>query len=48
MIAVRRLLVLAAFGALTLALSGVAEARIDRPAITPQGLTAFLLRSDEP
>jgi hypothetical protein len=48
MIAVRRLLVLAAFGVLTLALSGVAEARIDRPAITPQGLKAFLLRSDEP
>lgn len=46
--AVRRLLVLAAFGVLTLALSGVAEARIDRPAITPQGLKAFLLRADEP
>jgi hypothetical protein len=48
MIAVRRLLLLAVFGVLALALSGVAEARIDRPAITPQGLTGFLLRSDEP
>ena len=47
MIAVRRLLVLASFGVLGLALSGVAEARIDRPAVTPQGLKAFLLRSDE-
>ena len=48
MIAVRRLLLLAVLGVLALALSGVAEARIDRPAITPQGLKAFLLRSDEP
>ena len=48
MIAVRRLLLLAVLGVLALALSGVAEARIDRPAITPQGLTAFLLRTDEP
>lgn len=48
MIAVRRLLVLAALGLLTLALSGVAEARIDRPAVTPQGLKGFLLRADEP
>ena len=48
MIAVRRLLLLAVFGVLGLALSGAAEARIDRPAVTPQGLKAFLLRSDEP
>jgi hypothetical protein len=48
MIAVRRLLLLAVLGVLALALSGVAEARIDRPAVTPQGLKAFLLRADEP
>jgi hypothetical protein len=48
MIAVRRLLLLAVLGVLALALSGVAEARIDRQEITPQGLTAFLLRTDEP
>ena len=48
MIAVRRLLLLAVFGVLGLALCGVAEARVDRPAITPQGLKAFLLRTDEP
>ena len=48
MIAVRRLLVLAVLGVLGLALSGAAEARIDRPAVTPQGLKAFLLRTDEP
>ena len=48
MLAVRRLLLLAVLGVLALALSGVAEARIDRPAVTPQGLTAFLLRADEP
>ncbi len=48
MIAVRRLLLLAVFGVLGLALTGVAEARIDRPAVTPQGLKAFLLRTDEP
>jgi hypothetical protein len=49
MIAVRRFLLLAVLGVLSLALSGVAEARIDRPAaVTPQGLTAFLLRTDEP
>ena len=48
MIAVRRLLLLAVLGVVALALSGVAEARIDRPAITPQGLKGFLLRSDEP
>ena len=48
MIAVRRLLLLAVFGVLALALTGVAEARIDRPAVTPQGLRAFLLRTDEP
>jgi hypothetical protein len=48
MIAVRRLLLLAVLGVLALALSGVAEARIDRPAVTPQGLRAFLLRTDEP
>ena len=48
MIAVRRLLLLAVFGVLGLALSGAAEARIDRPAVTPQGLKAFLLRTDEP
>ena len=48
MIAVRRLLLLAVLGVLGLALSGVAEARIDRPAVTPQGLKAFLLRTDEP
>lgn len=48
MIAVRRFLLLAVFGVLGLALSGVAQARIDRPAITPQGLKAFLLRTDEP
>jgi hypothetical protein len=48
MIAVRRLLLLALLGVLALALSGVAEARIDRPAVTPQGLRAFLLRTDEP
>ena len=48
MIAVRRLLLLAVLGVLALALSGVAEARIDQPAITPQGLKAFLLRADEP
>jgi len=48
MIAVRRLLLLAVFGVLALALTGVAEARIDRPAVSPQGLRAFLLRTDEP
>jgi len=48
MIAVRRLRLLAVFGVLGLALSGAAAARIDRPAVTPQGLKAFLLRSDEP
>ena len=48
MIAVRRLLLLAVLGVLALALTGVAEARIDRPAVTPQGLRAFLLRTDEP
>jgi hypothetical protein len=48
MIAVRRLLLLAVLGVLALALSGIAEARIDRQEITPQGLTAFLLRTDEP
>ncbi len=48
MIAVRRLVLLAVFGVLGLALTGVAEARIDRPAVTPQGLKAFLLRTDEP
>ena len=48
MIAVRRLLLLAVLGVLALALTGVAEARIDRPAVTPQGLKAFLLRTDEP
>ena len=48
MIAVRRLLLLAVLGVLGLALTGAAEARIDRPAVTPQGLKAFLLRTDEP
>lgn len=48
MIAVRRLLPLAVLGVLSLALSGVADARIDRQEVTPQGLTAFLLRTDEP
>ena len=48
MIAVRRLLLLAVFAVLALVSTGVAEARIDRPAVTPKGLTAFLLRSDEP
>lgn len=48
MFAVRRSLVLASFGLLALALSGPADARTDRvPAAAPQGLKAFLLRTDE-
>jgi hypothetical protein len=49
MVAVRHLAALAVLGVLALALTGVAEARIDRPAsAAPQGLKAFLLRADEP
>ena len=48
MLAVRRSLSLALLGLLALALTGAAEARIDRPAVAaPQGLRAFLLRTDE-
>ncbi len=48
MLAVRRSLSLALLGLLALALAGGAEARIDRPAVAaPQGLQAFLLRTDE-
>ena len=48
MLAVRRLLTLAVLGLLALALTGAADARIEREAVTPQGLKAFLLRADEP
>ena len=48
MIAVPRLLALAVLGVVALLLTGIAEARIDRQEVTPQGLKAFLLRTDEP
>jgi hypothetical protein len=47
MVAVRHLAALAVLGVLALALTGVAEARIDRPEVMPQGLKGFLLRTDE-
>lgn len=49
MVAVRRPLALALLGLLTLALTGAAQARIERTdAVAPQGLKAFLLRANEP
>jgi hypothetical protein len=47
MLAVRHLAALAVLGVLALALTGVAEARIDRQEVVPQGLEPFLLRTDE-
>jgi hypothetical protein len=48
MLAVRPLLSLALLGLLALGLTGAAEARIEREtAAAPQGLKAFLLRTDE-